>query len=679
MPHDHLCPRLSLLAALLLILPTLCVAQIASLPEGQSPTPQPTGSCRITGQVVAADNGAPVKGAGVLLSGMATAAAGADGRTVTATGSVQNVPAGVAAGGSGGASGFGQYPPGYVRKMAETDQAGRFEFTDLPAGRFSIMTSPRSGFVPAQASQQVQLIDRQAMAVTIRLQRTGAIVGRVLDEAGEPLSRAQVRAVRRDAFSGNLTSGGAGANATTDDLGQFRLYDLQPGDYFVVGTGSSPPSLGIGPRTGYGPTYYPGAPKVGDARRVPVRSGQDTSGIEFALQRVALGRISGVVTDFTGRPVSPGSGIGISVTLSRRGAEYDGVSRAAIVRPEGRFVINDIAPGDYYLSAVIARGQGPDAEREGAFIPVTVNGDDMTVNIQTNTGATIFGRVVVEGLQQISVGAPGGTIVAPIPPRVMIRIWPDRENVVPGAYASGRPSQAGEDGTFQLTGARGGSFYFAATAGRAILKSVSRGGEDITTKPMKLTGTERITDIVIVLTTDTGRVPGNRDRRPRRARTRHGHHHVPRRTRPVVHRFAVHLSHPELQRSGVVWRGATGRGCRTCRVCDDSFARGRAVLIGLHAGAWPVHVPARPSRPVLHRGPRHRQCGVHHRLGTARAVASDRHRHRGDGRGANHCAAARGTWRELSQSSCGPSRLAGVSATRTRIPLDVLKGRNPCE
>ena len=370
------------------------------------------------------------------------------------------------------------------------------------------MTSPRSGFVPAQASQQVQLSDGQSMAVTIRLQRTGAIAGRVLDEGGEPLARAQVRALRRDTYSGNVASGGIGAHATTDDLGQFRLYDLQPGDYFVVGTGFSQPSFGTGPRTGYGPTYYPGALDIGAARQVPVRSGQDTSGIEFALQRVALGRISGVLTDSTGRPASPGSGVGISVMLSRRGAEYDGSSHGSALRPDGNFLINDIAPGHYYLSATIAHGQGPDAEREGAFVPVTVNGDDLAVNIQTNTGATILGRVIVEGSQQPPVASPAGTIVPPVPPRVLIAMRPAQENRVPGTDVSGRPSQAGDDGTFHLTGARGGPFFFTATGGRAILKSVLRGGEDITTKPLTLNGTERVTDIVIVMTTDTGRVQG---------------------------------------------------------------------------------------------------------------------------------------------------------------------------
>jgi hypothetical protein len=47
-----------------------------------------------------------------------------------------------------------------------------------------------------------------------------------------------------------------------------------------------------------------------------------------------------------------------------------------------------------------------------------------------------------------------------------------------------------------------------ATSGVGVMKSVHRGEADVTAGPLELTGTERIDDITIVLTTDTGSLTG---------------------------------------------------------------------------------------------------------------------------------------------------------------------------
>jgi hypothetical protein len=47
-----------------------------------------------------------------------------------------------------------------------------------------------------------------------------------------------------------------------------------------------------------------------------------------------------------------------------------------------------------------------------------------------------------------------------------------------------------------------------AQGGRAALESVTRGGRDISGQPLELVGTERIDDIVVVMTEATGRIDG---------------------------------------------------------------------------------------------------------------------------------------------------------------------------
>ena len=130
--------------------------------------PAPTG--KISGRVVSADTGRPVKRARVFV----TAAELPGGRGVV------------------------------------TDDAGAYELTDLPAGRYSLTVS-KSGFVslaygqrrPLQAGTPLQLGDgEQLKGVEFRLPRGGVISGRVLDEDGEPVAGAMIRVLRYQYLQG---------------------------------------------------------------------------------------------------------------------------------------------------------------------------------------------------------------------------------------------------------------------------------------------------------------------------------------------------------------------------------------------------------------------------------------------------------------------------------------------
>ena len=103
-----------------------------------------------------------------------------------------------------------------------------------------------------------------------------------MDELGEPLAGAEVR-VQRYAYMGGarrlIGAGSDGGFDRTDDLGQFRLYGLAPGDYYVVASyrhmDFRPIGLRAGPSEGYAPTYFPGRRSLAEARRITVRAGQD--------------------------------------------------------------------------------------------------------------------------------------------------------------------------------------------------------------------------------------------------------------------------------------------------------------------------------------------------------------------------------------------------------------------
>ncbi len=89
-----------------------------------------------------------------------------------------------------------------------TGDDGRFEFTGLAAGKYSI-TGAKRGFIPASYDQHEMFstaivtgaeIDTENLA--LKLAPDAVISGRVLDEAGEPVRRAMVTIYMRGAARG---------------------------------------------------------------------------------------------------------------------------------------------------------------------------------------------------------------------------------------------------------------------------------------------------------------------------------------------------------------------------------------------------------------------------------------------------------------------------------------------
>ena len=215
-------------------------------PRDNSAAPQ-TGTARIRGRVTFADTGAPLRRAQVSIGS----------------------------------------PEAAVQRMTTSDAEGRYEFAELPAGRY-VITATKGGYVTLQAGQRrpfepgnpVTLADGQTLTnVDVALPRGSVIAGRITDEFGEAIAMAQVQAQRYQYGPGGqrrLTYGG-GPFVMTDDLGQFRLYGLMPGEYVVsavvrqMGMAMAMgPGSGNDSSEGYAPTFYPGTVNPADAQPVTV-------------------------------------------------------------------------------------------------------------------------------------------------------------------------------------------------------------------------------------------------------------------------------------------------------------------------------------------------------------------------------------------------------------------------
>src|SRR5579871_2606979 len=130
------------------------------------------------------------------------------------------------------------------QRTAVADDQGRFAFTALPAGRFTL-TASKTGYLDTsygakQAGRPgtpIQLADGQTIdKLSIRMPKGSVLTGVVVDENGEPSPLTQVRAMKFVMRTGERTQQQSGQGGLTDDRGVYRIYGLQPGDYIISAT-----------------------------------------------------------------------------------------------------------------------------------------------------------------------------------------------------------------------------------------------------------------------------------------------------------------------------------------------------------------------------------------------------------------------------------------------------------
>ena len=300
-----------------------------------------------------------------------------------------------------------------------TDHEGRYRFAELPPGQYTIFANPgrhRADYqsMPYGATlsnatgmptriEPVQLADGQHLEnIDIVLPRSGVITGTVFGMDGEPLARFVVGALLLRPGAEPMQRGGT----STDDRGQFRLFDLPPGDYVVRANPS--PGFSRGPQieaegepTGYAPTYAPGTAALDQAMRVRLPPGGEVA-VDIRLMETRVFRITGIVLNSKGE-----AGRNSSIMLTR--PNEMGSSYGSSVSPTGEFAVLNVPPGSYELvgrympqqpiqpGMMPMRPGGPEGQ-EYASVSIEVGNSDVeNVFITTRPGATVAGQIVFDG------------------------------------------------------------------------------------------------------------------------------------------------------------------------------------------------------------------------------------------------------------------------------------------
>jgi protocatechuate 3,4-dioxygenase beta subunit len=287
-----------------------------------------------------------------------------------------------------------------------TNTGGRFELRGIDPGRYRL-TVNRVGFVSQEYGQKkpdgpgavLSLRPGQEIKdLLFRLIPSGVIAGRILDEDGEPLPSVNVTAAR-EVYSDGKRGLATGATVETNDLGEYRLFGLSPGRYFVSAvyprwsrfsggedSGSEPA------QQGYAKMYYPGTADAGKAISIDLKGGEEIPSTDILLRKVLVHRIRGrVYNQITHKP-----GIGTNLLLmpktNRR--EWDSVQPANVEKADGSFDIPEVLPGSHVLTAFWF----DEGKIYSTRMPVEVGNADVDgVAVTIAPGMSINGQILWDG------------------------------------------------------------------------------------------------------------------------------------------------------------------------------------------------------------------------------------------------------------------------------------------
>jgi hypothetical protein len=415
----------------------------------------------------------------------------------------------------------GGNPPAVITPApVVTGADGKFLIKDLPAGSYRIAAA-RNGYAKQEFGQRSprspgSVINVQAgqnvKDITFRLTPAGTVSGRVTDAAGEPLAGVTVSLLRSAYQPTGKRSFQTAATGRTNDLGEYRLYWITPGRYFLSASTSrgyieslmqstiasasaqqraednsgnvtaaqsaGEAMLGINSNEvvepGFSVTYYPNTIDVTRAAAIDVPSGAELRAMDIGLLRQQTYRVQGRMVDSRTNQTPQTAIVQLAnrqdaLQLPKPASSYDSAS--------GVFEIREVPPGEYNVIGIVANVTGSTTTVPSigaATQPVDVSGSDVeNIVLTIRAGVTVHGSVALDGGSPLS-SVPGFD-------RIRVRFTP----VVEGTMNMAQPPALKPDGTFVVDNVTPGE-YRVSVAGlqpTSYIKEGRFGATDVLRDP----------------------------------------------------------------------------------------------------------------------------------------------------------------------------------------------------
>ncbi|MGA9207394.1 MAG: carboxypeptidase regulatory-like domain-containing protein, partial [Terriglobales bacterium] len=369
---------------------------------------------------------------------------------------------------------------------AVTDADGYFRVDNVVPARYRMYVE-KTGYIEVNRrghKSEVNIFTVQAGQsledLQLHMLATSVISGRVTDEDGDPMSGVNVVAQRRKpGKAGRETA----LNGATNDLGEYRLAGLFPGQYWIVaipppdirdyeqhnqkallGTNLEDSPSEAQPDTRYLTTYYPGTYDAMQATSITVRAG-DEMPVNFTLMPGRAYHIRGTLAGVTAAQ-KPGVEL-----VSKAGDAYR--ANANEIGPDGQFEVRGVAPGSYVLRA----GAGTGTQLLSARQEINVVAADVAgVKLTPLPSFTLSGHIFVEG--------DGVTSLAQYSPNLRQAELPEDPGFFMNQDFFGTNTTVDRLGNFEWKNVDPGNYIVQVFGGNGqgfFLKSVRLGGRDVTT------------------------------------------------------------------------------------------------------------------------------------------------------------------------------------------------------
>jgi hypothetical protein len=357
---------------------------------------------------------------------------------------------------------------------AISDKAGRFSITGMKPGVYTL-TLERAGYLQARTAVPDTMVALKAgqnlAGQKLEMNPRAVIVGRVVDDSGDPVQRVEVMAlpVQSDHELGPAFF--SRPMAATDERGEFQIL-ASPGRYYLQASprmpdSSVPPEIrpdGSLPAS-YTVTYYPSAPEAGSATVVEAAAGQDVSGIEIHLRHSAP---AGPVFSVSGLVVGIPAGVRATVTLQfgeSADALYD--ARSSVTDPDGKFSFSGLHKASY---SVFARYSPGKTKLQSQSVDFNLDGDDRTgLQLNLKAGEDLTGTLEMAG------DTPSDALAQ----KLTAYLRPAVNGFIEGADIPS--AETGKSGAFRLTNIHPGRFRVEIDPfpENAFLQSISLDGAPV--------------------------------------------------------------------------------------------------------------------------------------------------------------------------------------------------------
>jgi hypothetical protein len=434
----------------------LALSALAPSVRAQEASPAPASSGVIMGRVVA-NGGAPVRGA-----------------TIQAVGLVERG----------------------TRLSADVGDDGTFALTGLAPGAYSVFVDAPGYVWVGHSGGEAH---RPGDVLTVRLTKGGVVTGKVADAAGKPVVEVYVRAMRTRDASGDRERSDQRAGAYTDDLGVYRIFGLDAGDYVVCAGGARGGWYRANAFAGDVPTYYPSARRE-TATEVTVGLGDEVTGIDIQYRGEAGHSVSGTLAGVDGARYA-----WIALTAAEDGAP---VASTSVSGGAAVFTLEGVPDGNYLAVATASTGE---VESSSPAVRVFVRGADVAgVRLAVAPLGSVAGRFVLE---KPSDPEPCPERPAHAVAETLLRVYPTDTSAPARAALRWTPTSAvRSDGAIEVKNLPSGTYRVAMDLpdARWYVKSVVVGAakSDAARSGVRVAAPGRVADLVVTAAHGAASVSG---------------------------------------------------------------------------------------------------------------------------------------------------------------------------